>query len=122
MELRLTTNIQRVIFGLDFDYRGVLMSRICELSGVGVLSGHKVSHSEIKTKRRFKPNLHTVQFASNLTNQLYRLRVTTRCISSIDKAGGFDKYMLKVKNNVLSLRAKKIQKQIRALHQNLKAE
>jgi large subunit ribosomal protein L28 len=88
------------------------MSRKCELSNVGVLYGNKVSHSQIKTRRRFEPNIRVVKFVSNVLGQKYKLSVTARCIRSVEKLGGFDEYMLKTSENLLSTRAKTIKKMI----------
>ena len=88
------------------------MSRKCELTGVGVLYGNNVSHSQRKTRRRFEPNLRSVKFMSDITTQEYRLLVNARCISSVEKVGGFDAYILKADNNVLSNMAKAIKKRI----------
>ncbi len=88
------------------------MSRRCELSGVGVLYGNKVSHSQRKTRRRFEPNLRVVRFISDLIGQEYKLLVNAKCLRSVDKIGGFDTYMLKVSNDVLSDKAQIIKKKI----------
>ena len=57
------------------------MSRRCELTGIGPMVGHHVSHSNIKTKRRFNPNLQRVrhQFADGTVRTL---TVCTRCLRS----------------------------------------
>ena len=52
------------------------MSRRCELTGVGPMVGHSVSHSNIKTKRRFLPSLKSVSLQSDAMGQSYRLRIT----------------------------------------------
>lgn len=88
------------------------MSRKCELSGVGVLYGNKVSHSERKSRRRFEPNMRVVRFASDLLGSAYGLRVNARCIRSVEKAGGFDQYMLKISVNKLSDNAGKLKRMI----------
>ncbi|ABV75744.1 50S ribosomal protein L28 [Rickettsia rickettsii] len=88
------------------------MSRKCELTGVGVLYGNNVSHSQRKTRRRFEPNLRSVKFTSDITAGEYRLSVNARCISSVEKAGGFDAYILKADDNVLSGNARAIKKKI----------
>ncbi|MFY9589410.1 50S ribosomal protein L28 [Rickettsia endosymbiont of Halotydeus destructor] len=88
------------------------MSRRCELTGVGVLYGNNVSHSQRKTRRRFEPNLRSVKFTSDATAQEYRLSVNAKCIRSVEKAGGFDEYMIKVSNNILSDNAKAIKRKI----------
>lgn len=88
------------------------MSSKCELSGVGVLYGNKVSHSERKTRRRFEPNNKVVRFVSDLMGEKYRFRINARCIRSVEKAGGFDQYMLKVSEDVLSDKAKIVKRKI----------
>ena len=50
--------------------------------------GHKVSHSNIKTKRRFLPNLCNVTFISDTLGRNVRLRVSTNAIKSVDHRGG----------------------------------
>jgi large subunit ribosomal protein L28 len=92
------------------------MSRKCELSGVGVLYGNKVSHSQRKTRRRFEPNIRVVRFKSNITGQEYKLMVNAKCIRSVEKLGGFDEYMMKVSHNVLSDDAKSIKSMIIEKH------
>ena len=88
------------------------MSRKCELSGVGVMHGNKVSHSQRKTRRCFKPNIKLVVFTSDITGQTYRLKVNARCIRSVDRAGGFDEYIIRATDHLLSDRAKGIRKTI----------
>lgn len=88
------------------------MSRRCELTGVGVLYGNKVSHSQRKTRRRFEPNLRVVRFVSDLIGQEYKLIVNARCMRSVEKVGGFDAYMLKVSSDLLSDKAKQIKNRI----------
>ena len=88
------------------DGRGFLeMSRRCELTAKGPQVGHKVSHSNIKTKRRFLPNLCNVTFISDALGRNVRLRVSTNAIKSVDHRGGFDAFMLKAKAGELSPRA-----------------
>lgn len=63
------------------------MSRVCELSGKKVLVGHKVSHSNIKTKNRLFPNLHTKRFWSPGLKKFVTLRVSAAAVRTIDKIG-----------------------------------
>lgn len=63
------------------------MSRRCEISGKGVLVGNRVSHSNIKTKHRFLPNLHKKKFWSPEKQQFVTLKVSASAIRSIDKIG-----------------------------------
>ena len=66
------------------------MSRRCELTAKGPQVGHKVSHSNIKTKRRFLPNLVNVTFISDALARNVRLRVSTNALKSVDHNGGLD--------------------------------
>ena len=67
--------------------KGIAMSRRCDLTGKSVLVGHKVSHSNIKTKRRFLPNLHQHRFWVESENRWVKLRVSTKGLRIIDKNG-----------------------------------
>ena len=81
------------------------MSRRCELTGVGPMVGHNVSHSNIKTKRRFLPNLVNVTFISDALGRNVRLRVSTNALKSVDHNGGLDAYLQKARTTNLSPRA-----------------
>ena len=81
------------------------MSRRCELTAKGPQVGHKVSHSNIKTKRRFLPNLCNVTFISDALGRIVRLRFSTNALKSVDHNGGLDAYLLKARADVLSPRA-----------------
>lgn len=88
------------------------MSRVCELTGKAVMSGHKVSHSERKTNRKFLPNLHIVTLASDLLNSSYSFRISTRALKTIEIKGGLDSYLLGARKTLLSKKALILQKQI----------
>jgi large subunit ribosomal protein L28 len=62
------------------------MSRKC-LSGKAVLVGHRVSHSNIKSKHRFLPNLQKKRFWSDEKKKFVSIRVSTAAIRTIDKIG-----------------------------------
>jgi len=81
------------------------MSRRCELTAKGPQVGHKVSHSNIKTKRRFLPNLANVTFISESLGRNVRLRVSTHALKSVDHNGGLDAYLLKARAENLSPKA-----------------
>ena len=81
------------------------MSRRCELTAKGPQVGHKVSHSNIKTKRRFLPNLVNVTFISESLGRNVRLRVSTHALKSVDHNGGLDAYLLKARAENLSPKA-----------------
>ena len=89
------------------------MSRRCELTGKAVLSGHLVSHSNRKTKRKFLPNLCNVTFISDTLGRNVRLRVSTNALKSVDHNGGLDSYLLKAaKPDNLSPRALELKRAI----------
>ena len=88
------------------------MSRVCELTGTGPMVGHNVSHSNIKTKRRFMPNLVNVTLHSEALDQKFSMRVAAKALRTVDKLGGLDAYLAKAKDDVLSSKALKIKKNI----------
>ncbi len=63
------------------------MSRICQITGKKVISGNNVSHSNIKTKRKFQPNLHTKRFFIPEENKWITLRVSANGLRTINKKG-----------------------------------
>ena len=63
------------------------MSRTCQVTGKSPMAGHNVSHSNIKSKRRFLPNLHNHRFWVESENRWVKLRVSTKGMRIIDKNG-----------------------------------
>jgi large subunit ribosomal protein L28 len=88
------------------------MSRRCELTGKAAQVGHKVSHSNIKTKRRFLPNLVNVTMMSDALGRSIRLRVSTNALKTVDRRGGLDAFLMKAKEDELSTRAREIKRQV----------
>ena len=88
------------------------MSRVCELTGKGPMSGNKVSHANNKTRRRFLPNLNEVTLISDVLGRSFSLRISAAALRSVDHRGGFDAYLAKAKDDDLSLNAMKIKKEI----------
>ena len=88
------------------------MSRRCELSGKGVLTGNRVSHSNIKTRRRYLPNLNPVTLISDTLGRSFRFRVSASALRSVDHRGGLDAYLAKARDEELSPRALKVKKEI----------
>jgi large subunit ribosomal protein L28 len=86
------------------------MSRTCELTGKKPMVGHKVSHSNIKTKRRYLPNLVNVTVHSDALGQSYSARVTASALRTVDKRGGLDAFLAKAKDEELSAKMLKIKK------------
>ena len=88
------------------------MSRVCELTGKGPMTGNNVSHANNKTRRRFLPNLNDVTMMSDALGQSFKLRVSAAGIRSVDHRGGLDAYLAKAKDDQLSTKALKIKKNI----------
>jgi len=88
------------------------MSRVCELTGKGPMSGHNVSHANNKTKRRFLPNLNDVTLISDVLGQSFKLRISAAALRSVDHRGGLDAFLAKANDAELSDRALKIKKDI----------
>jgi len=90
------------------------MSRRCELTGIGPMIGHNVSHSNVKTKRRFLPALAPVTLQSDVLGQNFKLRITNAALRTLDFRGGLDAFLVKARDEDLSPRALKIKRQLKA--------
>jgi large subunit ribosomal protein L28 len=88
------------------------MSRRCELTGKKPLVGHKVSHSNIKTKRRFLPNLRNVTLISDTLGRRIRMRVSANALKTVDHRGGLDAFLLKANDDELAPRVLELKHQI----------
>ncbi|MBW6423853.1 50S ribosomal protein L28 [Rhizobium sp. XQZ8] len=88
------------------------MSRVCELTGKGVMTGNNVSHANNKTRRRFLPNLCQVTLISDVLGQRYRLRVSAHALRSVEHRRGLDAFLLKSNETELSMRARLLRRQI----------
>lgn len=64
-----------------------VMARVCQVTGRRPVSGHNVSHSNIKSKRRFLPNLQTKRFYFAEEDRWITLKLTTDAIRTINKNG-----------------------------------
>jgi len=74
------------------------MSRVCQVTGKGPITGNNVSHANNKTKRRFLPNLQTHRFWVEKENRFVRLRVSTKGMRIIDKKG-IDQVLVDIRAN-----------------------
>ncbi|MFP5382747.1 MAG: 50S ribosomal protein L28 [Gammaproteobacteria bacterium] len=63
------------------------MSKVCQVTGKKPIVGNTVSHSNIKTRRRFEPNLHYHRFWLESEKRFVRLRVSSHGMRIIDKVG-----------------------------------
>lgn len=88
------------------------MARRCELTGVGPMVGHNVSHANNKTKRRFLPNLCDVTLHSDKLGKGFKLRVTAAALRSVDHVGGLDAFLVKSDEKNLSTSARKIRRDL----------
>lgn len=88
------------------------MSRVCELSGKGPMSGNNISHANNKTRRRFLPNLNDVTLISDVLGQSFKLRISAYALRSVDHRGGLDAFLLKARDTELSDRALKIKRDL----------
>ena len=86
------------------------MARVCALTGKKVLYGHKVSHANNKTNRRFLPNLQNVSFLSETLGTQVRVRLSTHAVRSVEKKGGIDNYLLTTCDSMLSPKFRKMKK------------
>ena len=88
------------------------MSRVCELTGKRPMVGHNVSHANNKTKRRFLPNLVASTLTSDVLGKRIRMRISTSALRTIDKKGGLDAYLLDARDDILSLKARRLKQEI----------
>ncbi|PWE29592.1 50S ribosomal protein L28 [Pararhodobacter marinus] len=88
------------------------MSRRCELTGKGPMSGNNVSHANNKTKRRFLPNLVDVTLASETLGKSFKMRISASALRSVDHRGGLDAFLAKAKDVELSDRMLAVKKEL----------
>ena len=89
------------------------MSRRCELTGKGVMTGNTVSHALNRTRRRFLPNLLHVTLLSDALNRSVKLRISANALRSVEHRGGLDAFLTKAKDDELSPRALELKQQVR---------
>ena len=88
------------------------MSRVCELTGKTRLVGNNVSHANNKTKRTFLPNLQNVTLLSDALERSVKLKVSTHGLRSVEHVGGLDNWLAKTNDEKLSLRVRRIKREI----------
>ena len=89
------------------------MARRCELTGKGVMTGHNVSHSNIKTNRRFLPSVRRVKLVSDALGRTVTLKISTHALRSVEHNEGIDNYILKQSDANLSLHARRLTRDIK---------
>ncbi len=88
------------------------MSRVCELTGKGPMTGNNVSHANNKTRRRFLPNLNDVTLQSESLGRAFKFRISAAALRTVDHRGGLDKFLAKAKDSELSANALKVKKAV----------
>ena len=96
------------------------MARKCPVTGKGVQVGHNVSHSNIKTKRRFLPNLQTQSLLSDVLGPV-RLRLSAAAIRTIEKNGGIDAFLRGTPDSRLSPEIRRLKRRIKKKKAEAKA-
>lgn len=89
------------------------MSRRCDLTGVGVMSGHNVSHSKRRTKRKFVPNLQKKAFKSDVLGSTITLNISLRTLRTITKYGGLDAFLINYRVAKLTDEGKTLRKKVK---------
>ncbi len=88
------------------------MSRRCQLTGKGVLSGNNVSHANNRSRRRFLPNLQDSSVLSDILGAAVRMRLSTRAIRTIEHNGGIDAYLLGTPSTRLTVDARALKRRL----------
>ena len=88
------------------------MARRCELTGKAVLVGNNVSHANNRTRRRFLPNLNHVTLISDALGESVRLRITPHALRTVEHNGGLDNYLIKARDDDLSMRARRLKRAV----------
>ena len=88
------------------------MSRRCDVTGKGPMVGHNVSHANNKTKRRFLPNLQATSLISDALGRSVRMRLSTRGLKTIERAGGLDAWLRDTASRKLTPAMRKLRGQV----------
>ena len=88
------------------------MAKFCELTGKGPTTGNLVSHSNIKTRTRWLPNLVQKRYNIPELGQILTLKLSTRAVRTIDKQGGISSAIRQAKTELLSPRLQKVQRML----------
>jgi large subunit ribosomal protein L28 len=88
------------------------MSRRCQITGKGVLTGNNVSHANNKTRRRFLPNLQESALLSDALGHPVYMRLSTRAIRTVEHNGGIDAFLLGTPNRRLPVEALAMKRRI----------
>ena len=92
------------------------MSKICDLTGKGVVAGNNIAHSNTKTKRRFQPNLQNVTLLSDALGRKLSLRIATSTLRTVQKRGGLDAFLLGTDDAKLAPQALRLKRSVQRAH------
>ena len=88
------------------------MARRCPLTGKGVQAGNNVSHSNIKSRRRYLPNMQVANLLSETLGESVRMRLSVQAIRTIEHRGGLDAFLLKAKSADLPTRLRGMKRRV----------
>ncbi len=86
------------------------MARRCDLLDTGPMSGNNVSHSKVRTRRRFEVNLCNVTLASEGLGQKFKVRIAAKTLRTVDFKGGLDGFLMGTKNHKLTTKGRNLKK------------
>ncbi len=89
------------------------MARRCQLTGKGPQFGRNVSHSNVKTNRRFDPNLQKASLFSDALSRRVPMRVCTRALRTVQRCGGLDAFLLATADVKLAPEGLKLKRQVK---------
>ncbi|MBF0614743.1 MAG: 50S ribosomal protein L28 [Magnetococcales bacterium] len=90
------------------------MTRKLTLGGKAPQIGYRVSHSHVRTKHAWLPNIQKRALFSQALNQSFSMSLTTETIRSVDKAGGLDNFLIQTATESLNEPMRRLQARIRA--------
>jgi large subunit ribosomal protein L28 len=96
------------------------MAATCSLTKKGLQTGHKVSHSNIKTKRSFNVNLQNYSLYSDVLKQKVSMKIAVSTLRTIEHNGGLDSFLLKTSNRKLTAEAITLKKKIKKAQEGSK--
>ena len=92
------------------------MSKVCDLTGKGVVAGNNIAHSNTKTKRRFQPNLQNVTLQSEALGRKLSLRIAASTLRTVQKHGGLDAFLLRTDDAKLGPQGLRLKRSIQRAH------
>ncbi len=88
------------------------MARRCALTGKGVLTGNNVSHSNIKSRRRYLPNIQVATLLSETLGESVRLKLAASAIRTVEHRGGLDAFLMSTKAAELPTELRRLKRRI----------